>query len=205
MEENKFTIYTDGSCDNLRYPNYGGWSYLILEDGKEIERKSGNEIHTTNNRMEMIAIINAISELPIGSKVEIFSDSKYSIYAFTHKPNYYAKNLDMIDSFFSICEERMLDVKFTWIKGHSGDKYNEIVDEMANDEFEKASGTKITDFKRLKTDKEYKNEVLKDYKVNARNKMLIEIITDIINDDCVKNEKYIIEKVNEINCVFKVN
>lgn len=56
-EERRIKIYTDGSCDNIRYPNYGGWTYLTLENDVIIEEKSGNEVHTTNNRMEMFAYI----------------------------------------------------------------------------------------------------------------------------------------------------
>ena len=147
-----FIIYTDGSCDNIRYPNYGGWAYLILEDGEIIENKSGNDIYTTNKRMEMIAIINSISFLPNFSNVNIVTDSKYCIGAFSNQ--YDAKaNKDLIEQFNNIVESKSLDIRFTWVRGHSGDKYNEMVDKMANNEFEKVSGYVITDFKKLKTDK----------------------------------------------------
>lgn len=204
MEERRIKIYTDGSCDNIRYPNYGGWAYLILEDDCVIEEKSGNEVHTTNNRMEMFAIISSLVNIPKFSKVEIITDSKYCIYAFTNNPSYYAKNLDLIEQFAEIVNNKCIDVKFKWVRGHCGDKYNEIVDKMANDEFEKASGEKITDFKRLKTDPEYKREVFKNYQFDARDKMLAELITEIINDEGVKNHNYVLEKVRDINTIFKI-
>lgn len=146
-EERRIKIYTDGSCDNIRYPNYGGWAYLTLENDVIIEEKSGNEVHTTNNRMEMFAIISSLVNLPKFSKVEIITDSKYCIYAFTHEPSPSAKNIDLIGRFCEIVVSKNIDVIFKWVRGHCGDKYNEIVDKMANDEFEKASGEKITDFK----------------------------------------------------------
>ena len=201
--DNIFNIYTDGSCDNIRYPNYGGWAYVILENNNIIESKSGNESHTTNNRMEMIAIINAISSLPDFSNATIFTDSKYCIGAFSNK--YYARaNTDLIKQFFDIVESKSLDITFEWVRGHNGNEWNEMVDKMANDEFEKASGCKITDFKRIKYDADYKREVFKNYKEDVRNKLIAEILVDVASSKNV-NDKYIIDKVKEINKLFKLN
>lgn len=198
-----FNIYTDGSCDNIRYPNYGGWAYVILKNNNIIESKSGNESHTTNNRMEMIAIINSISSLPDFSKVTIFTDSKYCIGAFSNK--YYARaNTDLIKQFIAIVESKNLDITFEWVRGHNGDEWNEMVDKMANDEFEKVSGCKITDFKRIKHDASYKREVFKNYKEDVRNKLIAEILIDVARSNNV-NDKYIIDKVKEINKLFKLN
>lgn len=201
--DNIFNIYTDGSCDNIRYPNYGGWAYVILENNNIIESKSGNESHTTNNRMEMIAIINAISSLPDFSNATIFTDSKYCIGAFSNQ--YYARaNTDLIKQFIEIVESKSLDITFEWVRGHNGDEWNEMVDKMANDEFEKVSGCKITDFKRIKHDADYKREVFKNYKEDVRNKLIAEILFDVARSNNV-NDKYIIDKVKEINKLFKLN
>lgn len=199
----KFKIYTDGSCDNIQYPNYGGWAYLILENDEIIEQRSGWDIHTTNNRMEMTAILESLLELPCGSEVEIITDSKYCIGAFSIA--YKAKaNTDLIEQFTKIVEQNDLDVKFTWVRGHNGDKYNKMVDKMANDEYEKASGKEITDFNRIKTDKEYKKEVFKNSKTNERNKRIAEVLMSIVNDTNPKGADYIQSKVNEINLIFKM-
>lgn len=201
--DNIFNIYTDGSCDNIRYPNYGGWAYVILENNNIIESKSGNESHTTNNRMEMIAIINAISSLPDFSNATIFTDSKYCIGAFSNQ--YYARaNTDLIKQFLDIVESKSLNISFEWVRGHDGNKWNEMVDKMANDEFEKASGCKITDFKRIKYDADYKREVFKNYKEDVRNKLIAEILIDVASSKNV-SDKYIIDKVKEINKLFKLN
>lgn len=201
--DNMFNIYTDGSCDNIRYPNYGGWAYVILENNNIIESKSGNESHTTNNRMEMIAIINSILALPDFSKATIFTDSKYCIGAFSNK--YCARaNTDLIKQFIEIVESKSLDITFEWVRGHNGDEWNEMVDKMANDEFEKVSGCKITDFKRIKHDADYKREVFKNYKEDVRNKLIAEILIDVARSNNV-NDKYIIDKVIEINKLFKLN
>ena len=67
-------IYTDGSC--LGNPGNGGWAAIILNDGKKTELK-GSKKDTTNNQMELLAPIEALKKIPKGSKVQIFTDSKY--------------------------------------------------------------------------------------------------------------------------------
>ena len=67
-------IYTDGSC--LENPGNGGWAAIILNDGKKTKIK-GFKKNTTNNQMELLAPIKALKEIPKGSKVQIFTDSKY--------------------------------------------------------------------------------------------------------------------------------
>ena len=67
-------IYTDGSC--LTNPGNGGWAAIINEDGK-IKKISGSEKNTTNNRMELLAPINALKEMSVSSKITIFTDSQY--------------------------------------------------------------------------------------------------------------------------------
>ena len=67
-------IYTDGSC--LENPGNGGWAAIIIDDGKKTQIK-GNKKNTTNNQMELLAPIEALKKIPKGSKVQIFTDSKY--------------------------------------------------------------------------------------------------------------------------------
>ncbi len=67
-------IYTDGSC--IGNPGQGGWAAIILDDGKKTEIK-GYKKNTTNNQMELLAPIEALKKIPRGSKVKIFTDSKY--------------------------------------------------------------------------------------------------------------------------------
>ena len=69
-------IYTDGSC--LGNPGNGGWAAIILNDGKKTEIK-GSKKDTTNNQMELLAPIEALKKIPKGSKVQIFTDSKYCL------------------------------------------------------------------------------------------------------------------------------
>ena len=67
-------IYTDGSC--IGNPGNGGWAAIIIENGKKTQIK-GSKKETTNNQMELLAPIKALKKIPKGSKVQIFTDSKY--------------------------------------------------------------------------------------------------------------------------------
>ena len=136
-ERNVYDCYTDGSCNNLSANKEGGAAYLILLNGKEILRRSKALIHTTNNRAEMLAIISAVKRCPIGADIVIHTDSKYAIFSFGHRKRISdsIKNSDLIHLYRK--EAAQKKVTFEWVKGHNGDRYNEIVDSMANGEYNK--------------------------------------------------------------------
>ena len=136
-ERNVYDCYTDGSCNNLSADKEGGAAYLILLNGKEILRRSKALIHTTNNRAEMLAIISAVKRCPIGADIVIHTDSKYAIFSFGHRKRISdsVKNSDLIHLYRK--EAAQKKVTFEWVKGHNGDRYNEIVDSMANGEYNK--------------------------------------------------------------------
>lgn len=136
-ERNVYDCYTDGSCNNLSANKEGGAAYLILLNGKEILRRSKALIHTTNNRAEMLAIISAVKRCPIGADIVIHTDSKYAIFSFGHRKRISdsVKNSDLIHLYRK--ESAQKKVTFEWVKGHNGDRYNEIVDSMANGEYNK--------------------------------------------------------------------
>ena len=136
-ERNSYDCYTDGSCYNLSANKEGGAAYLILLNGKEILRRSKALIHTTNNRAEMLAIISAVKRCPIGADIVIHTDSKYAIFSFGHRKRISdsVKNSDLIHLYRK--EAAQKKVTFEWVKGHNGDRYNEIVDSMANGEYNK--------------------------------------------------------------------
>ena len=136
-ERNVYDCYTDGSCNNLSANKEGGAAYLILLNGKEILRRSKALMHTTNNRAEMLAIISAVKRCPIGADIVIHTDSKYAIFSFGHRKRISdsVKNSDLIHLYRK--EAAQKKVTFEWVKGHNGDRYNEIVDSMANGEYNK--------------------------------------------------------------------
>ncbi len=134
----EIAIYTDGAC--LGNPGRGGWAAaLIYKDHyKEI---SGNETHTTNNRMELRAAIEGLRVLKKPSQIIIYTDSKYVMdgitkWIFGWKKNGWkgsdkkpVKNIDLWQDLD--LEAIKHKISWTWVKGHSGNKYNEIVDSLA--------------------------------------------------------------------------
>ena len=130
------TIYTDGSC--LGNPGRGGWAAVFAD--KEI---SGGEKNTTNNRMELTAVIQALKATEPKSKIELFTDSNYVKDGITSWIKNWKKNgwktsnkkpvlnKDLWQQLDKLVEKRK--VKFNWIKGHSGNELNERCDILAKE------------------------------------------------------------------------
>ena len=133
-------IYTDGSC--LSNPGNGGWAAIININGK-IKKISGNEKNTTNNRMELMAPINALKNINSKDPIEIFTDSKYVKNGITEWINKWVlnnwktsnkedvKNKDLWIELYKL--NQSLNVKWNWVKAHAGDTLNEEVDMMAKE------------------------------------------------------------------------
>ena len=133
-------IYTDGSC--LENPGNGGWAAIIIDDGKKTQIK-GSKKNTTNNQMELLAPIEALKKVPKGSKIEIFTDSKYvksGITEWIHnwKKNGWktaskqpVKNKDLWTELDQMTNE--FQIKWSWVKGHSTDVLNNEVDLIARE------------------------------------------------------------------------
>jgi len=133
-------IYTDGSC--IGNPGNGGWAAIIIKDEKKTEIK-GSKRNTTNNQMELLAPIKALKKIPKGSKVQIFTDSKYVKSGITEWIHNWKKNgwktadkqpvknkelweeLDLLNNEF--------EISWNWVKGHSTDKLNNEVDLIARE------------------------------------------------------------------------
>ena len=130
-------IYTDGSC---RPDGEGAWA-AMLRHGDEVLHIAGNEKDTTNNRMEIMAVIRALSCLTTSCKVTIFTDSQYVQNGITtwvnkwKKKNWKTKSGDPVkncDLWKQILELRgQHQIKVHWVRGHSGHTENEIVDSLA--------------------------------------------------------------------------
>ena len=139
-----YIVYTDGAC--IGNPGPGGWA-AILFHGDNKNLLSGAEKLTTNNRMELIASIQALKFIKTKAKIKLFTDSKYlidgiNIWIRNWKLNKWKtknkqdvknsdlwKKLDELVSFHT--------VEWSWVKGHSGNKYNDEVDILARKEAEK--------------------------------------------------------------------
>jgi ribonuclease HI len=123
-------IYTDGSC--LKNPGGpGGWAICIIEKNNPDYCFCGNEQSTTNNRMELKAIIEAVSCLKEKDECIIYSDSQLCINCASGKWKRKA-NLDLWLEYDKFSKNK--NIKFEWVKGHSGNVYNEIVDKLAYQE-----------------------------------------------------------------------
>lgn len=131
-------IYTDGACSGN--PGPGGWG-AILRSGKHEKEIFGGECETTNNRMEMMAVIKALEALKDRSRVDLYTDSKYVMKGITEwlagwkargwktadkKP---VKNQDLWERIDSLVLKH--EIKIHWIKGHAGHPENERADELA--------------------------------------------------------------------------
>lgn len=127
-----YYIYTDGAYS--RKHDEGAFAYVMLNsNGKEIKRGAWKITHETNNRAELKAIITAIHHLPDDAKkVKIFSDSQYALntlFGFWGR----SANVDLFDVFERVKRKKDVEIAYAWVKGHSGDKYNDLCDKLCND------------------------------------------------------------------------
>ena len=132
-------IFSDGACSGN--PGPGGWG-AILRWGQRESEISGGEPHTTNNRMELTGVIEALSRLKYPCKVIVRTDSRYVVdgimkgWAISWKRNGWIKsdkkpalNPDLWEKLLLLCDTH--EVEFDWIKGHAGHPENERCDELA--------------------------------------------------------------------------
>lgn len=124
-----YVAYTDGSCDNLSKERAGGSAYAILKDGEIVKMKNHGQLNTSNNRMELLAIISAVNACPDGAFIDIYTDSQYCILVLSksYKPK---KNPDLYE-LYKKCVAHVGGVRFHWVKGHEGNTYNELADQLA--------------------------------------------------------------------------
>lgn len=132
----EYVAYSDGSCDNLNPQRPGGAAFLIMDtEGKIIAKKSKGFMNTSNNRMELTAIIGVVHSVPNNSFVTINTDSEYCIKALLGRNP--QANLDLIKQYYSIKNQKNVTVLLHWVKGHNGNQYNEECDKMAREEYAK--------------------------------------------------------------------
>ena len=138
-------IYTDGACSGN--PGPGGWG-AVLKYGNAEKELSGSEKETTNNRMELTAVIKALSALKEECNVTLFTDSKYVCdainkrWVYSWRANNWRKadkkkalNVDLWEELLALLDKH--NVKFVWVKGHAGHPENERCDRLAVGEYSK--------------------------------------------------------------------
>jgi ribonuclease HI len=143
MSQPRVTIYTDGGC--IGNPGPGGWAAVLLY-GEAVRELSGRYRATTNNRMELRAAIEALNTLKRPCPVDLYTDSEYLRQGITEwvagwqhrgwktagkKP---VKNQDLWQELLAAVarHEPAGGVAWRWTKGHAGDRWNEVVDQLAN-------------------------------------------------------------------------
>lgn len=141
----RIEIFTDGACSGN--PGIGGWGVLLRHKDTE-KQLSGGELNTTNNRMELTAVIEALQALKKPCNITLYTDSKYVMNGITewlvnwkkngwktsHK-NGDVKNVDLWQALDALVQRH--EIRFVWIKGHAGHAQNELVDSLARAEVEK--------------------------------------------------------------------
>lgn len=141
MDEARLHIYTDGA--SKKNPDGGGWGVWGTEDGEEVLNMRGGELATTNNRMELTAVIKGLQATDKRTPITIYTDSQYVKNGITQwilkwmrngwrtaagKP---VKNKDLWKILFASTQNR--NIKWEWVRGHNGNKGNEMADSLANE------------------------------------------------------------------------
>ena len=138
----RIEIFTDGACSCN--PGIGGWGALLRY--KDIEKElSGGELETTNNRMELTAVIEALKALKATCNITLYTDSKYVMCGITEwmenwKKNGWrttnkkgdVKNVDLWQQLDELIKNH--EIRWVWVKGHNGHPENERVDKLAREQ-----------------------------------------------------------------------
>ncbi len=132
-------IFTDGSCDPN--PGPGGWGYVWVEEGEILGQASGRDPDTTNNRMELMALIQALEALPADGLFTVYSDSQLCVNTINQwaagwekrgwkRKTGPIKNLELVQELYALAKAHP-KAKLTWIRAHDGSRWNEYVDALA--------------------------------------------------------------------------
>jgi ribonuclease HI len=132
-------VFTDGSCAGN--PGPGGWGAVWVEAGEIIAEKHGHEPATTNNRMELAAVIAGLEMLPGDAQVELFSDSQLVVNTLTGwaagwekrgwtRREGEVKNLELVQRAWALVQAHP-GVRVRWIKAHDGSRWNEYADALS--------------------------------------------------------------------------
>ncbi|MCK6544307.1 ribonuclease HI [Myxococcota bacterium] len=132
-------VFTDGSA--VPNPGPGGWGAVYVVDGQVVAQRHGHDPATTNNRMELTALIHAYELVPPGTKATIYSDSNLAVqtvneWAASWERNGWKRktgpiqNLDLVQELYARAKQRP-ELKLQWIKAHAGSRWNEYADALA--------------------------------------------------------------------------
>ncbi len=135
----KTGVFTDGSCEGN--PGPGGWGFAWVEDDLIVEQGHGADPATTNNRMELTALIQAYRTMPEDAHLTVYSDSQLCVNTVNEwaagwerrgwrRKSGPIKNLELVRELYGLALRRP-DVQLKWIRAHDGSRWNEYVDALA--------------------------------------------------------------------------
>jgi ribonuclease HI len=136
----KSGVFTDGSCDPN--PGPGGWGFVWVEDNEIVESACGAAPDTTNNRMELQALIEAFKALPADGVFSVYSDSQLCVNTVTKWAEGWEKrgwkrktgpikNLELVQELYALANAKP-DIELNWIRAHDGSRWNEYADALAS-------------------------------------------------------------------------
>jgi ribonuclease HI len=133
-------VFTDGSCEGN--PGPGGWGFVWVEEDRIVEQGSGVVPSTTNNRMELTALIEAYRTLPADQRISVYSDSQLCVKTVNEwaagweergwrRKSGPIANLEMVQELYRLARAHP-QVELCWIKAHDGSRWNEYADALAS-------------------------------------------------------------------------
>ena len=132
-------VFTDGSCEGN--PGPGGWGFVWVEDNQIVEERHGSEASTTNNRMELTALVEAYQRLPEDARVRVYSDRQLCVKTVNEwaagweqrgwrRKSGPIANLELVQRLYALANARP-GVELQWIRAHEGSRWNEYADALA--------------------------------------------------------------------------
>ena len=136
----KTGVFTDGSCEGN--PGPGGWAFVWVEDDEIVTRRSGGDPDTTNNRMELTALIEAFRALPVDREITVYSDSQLCVKTVNEWAAGWERrgwrrksgpiaNLELVRELWELTGAHPR-AELCWIKAHDGSRWNEYADALAS-------------------------------------------------------------------------
>lgn len=133
-------VFTDGG--SVPNPGPGGWGAVYVIDGEIVDQAHGHDADTTNNRMELLALIEAVELVPVGTAMTIFSDSNLAVQSMNDWAKGWErrgwkrktgpiKNLELVKELYFKLQARP-ELTLRWIRAHDGSLWNEYADSLAN-------------------------------------------------------------------------